>query len=166
MRSSGPRSFVIPGMDEKLRVVVQRVSQAEVIVGGEVIGSIGRGLLVLLGVSRQDGQRETALLAERVSGLRIFEDEAGKMNLSLEQVEGEVLVVSQFTLLGDCRKGRRPSFTEAAPAEQAQQLYQAFVKALQMRNLRVATGSFGEKMQVRLTNDGPVTLILDSAGSF
>jgi D-tyrosyl-tRNA(Tyr) deacylase len=143
--------------------VVQRVSQSEVTVGGKAVGSIGAGLMVLLGVGNEDGPQEAAYLADKIAGLRIFEDEEGKMNLSVEEIGGEVMVVSQFTLYGDCRKGRRPSFTDAAPPEKADSLYQAFVQALQARGLKVATGSFGEKMQVRLINNGPVTLILDTS---
>lgn len=146
-----------------MRAVVQRVSQSEVTVGGKAVGSIGAGLMVLLGVGNEDGPQEAAYLADKIAGLRIFEDEEGKMNLSVEEIGGEVMVVSQFTLYGDCRKGRRPSFTDAAPPEKADSLYQAFVQALQARGLKVATGSFGEKMQVRLINNGPVTLILDTS---
>jgi D-tyrosyl-tRNA(Tyr) deacylase len=145
-----------------MRALLQRVSKAEVRVGDEIVGAIGRGLLVLLGVGKEDGPREAAFLADKTVGLRIFEDPEGKMNLSVEQIGGEVLVVSQFTLYADCRKGRRPSFTDAAPPLQADQLYQAFAEALKARGLKVATGNFGEKMKVELTNDGPVTILLDS----
>ncbi|NIM06274.1 MAG: D-tyrosyl-tRNA(Tyr) deacylase [Armatimonadetes bacterium] len=145
-----------------MRAVVQRVSQAEVTVAGAVIGSIGPGLMILLGVGNEDGPEQAAYLADKIAGLRIFEDDAGKMNLSVEQIGGQILVVSQFTLYGDCRKGRRPSFTEAAPPEKAESLYREFVQVLEARGLKVATGAFGEKMQVRLTNDGPVTLLLDT----
>lgn len=148
-----------------MRALLQRVSKAEVRVGDEIVGAIGRGLLVLLGVGKEDGPREAAFLADKTVGLRIFEDPEGKMNLSVEQIGGEVLVVSQFTLYADCRKGRRPSFTDAAPPLQADQLYQAFAEALKARGLKVATGNFGEKMKVELTNDGPVTIMLDSANS-
>jgi len=148
-----------------MRALLQRVNKAEVKVAGEIVGAIGRGLLVLLGVGKEDGPREAAFLADKTVGLRIFEDPEGKMNLSVEQIGGEVLVVSQFTLYADCRKGRRPSFTDAAPPLQADQLYQAFAEALKARGLKVATGNFGEKMKVELTNDGPVTIMLDSANS-
>jgi len=145
-----------------VRAVVQRVSQAQVMVEGKGVASIGPGLMVLLGVGNEDGPKEAAYLAEKIAGLRIFEDQEEKMNLSVEQIGGEVLVVSQFTLYGDCRKGRRPSFTDAAPPDKADGLYQAFVQALRERGLKVETGSFGQKMQVHLINRGPVTLILET----
>jgi D-tyrosyl-tRNA(Tyr) deacylase len=148
-----------------MRALLQRVSKAEVRVADEIVGAIGRGLLVLLGVGKEDGPQEAAFLADKTAGLRIFEDLEGKMNLSVEQIGGEILVVSQFTLYADCRKGRRPSFTDAAPPLQADQLYQAFAEALKARGLKVATGNFGEKMEVELTNDGPVTIMLDSTNS-
>jgi D-aminoacyl-tRNA deacylase len=145
-----------------MRALVQRVNQAEVTVEGKAISSIGTGLLILLGVKEGDSEAEAAYLADKVSGLRIFEDEAGKMNLSVEQVGGEILVVSQFTLYGDCRKGRRPSFTEAAAPEKAEALYLVFAQAMRDRGLKVATGVFGARMQLTLTNNGPVTLLLDT----
>jgi D-tyrosyl-tRNA(Tyr) deacylase len=145
-----------------MRAVVQRVSQASVTVDGSVVASIGTGFLVLLGVAQSDSPEDARYLAGKVAGLRIFEDEAGKMNRALSEVGGEVLVISQFTLLGDCRKGRRPSFTEAAAPEQAEALYQAFVEELRRGAIPVRTGRFQTHMHVNLTNDGPVTLLLDS----
>lgn len=145
-----------------MRAVLQRVSQARVLVDQEVIGEIGRGLLLLLGVSQTDKIEQARWLADKVIGLRIFEDGQGKMNLDLAEVGGAVLVVSQFTLFGDCRKGRRPSFIEAAPPEIAISLYEAFVTAIKAQGIVTATGRFGAMMQVELINDGPVTLIVDS----
>jgi len=145
-----------------VRAVVQRVSSARVEVEGKVVGEIGRGLLVLLGVGEGDSEKQAHWLADKVAGLRIFEDEAGKMNLSVEEVGGDLLVVSQFTLYGDCRKGRRPSFTGAAPPEEADRLYGIFVARLRERGLPVATGVFQAMMQVHLVNDGPVTLIVET----
>jgi D-tyrosyl-tRNA(Tyr) deacylase len=147
-----------------MRAVLQRVNQAAVVVDGETVGAIERGLLVLLGVAPTDTPAEAQWLAEKIAGLRIFNDEAGKMNLSVADVVGAVLVVSQFTLHGDCRKGRRPSFLGAAPPEIAGPLYEAFVNALRALGLPVATGRFGAMMQVELINDGPVTLILETVG--
>lgn len=148
-----------------MRVCVQRVSQASVTIDGEIVGEIGRGLLVLLGVATDDDDADARGLAEKTAGLRIFEDAAGKMNLSLAEVGGAMLVVSQFTLLGDCRRGRRPSFAAAAPPEEAERLYQVFVDAVRATGLEVATGRFRQMMQVSLVNDGPVTLIIDSAAA-
>jgi D-tyrosyl-tRNA(Tyr) deacylase len=128
-----------------------------------VTGRIGRGLVVLLGVGRDDGDAEAEWLAEKVVGLRIFEDEAGKMNRSLAEIGGAMLVVSQFTLYGDCRRGRRPSFTTAAPPELAERLYDAFVAIVRVAGIETATGRFREHMQVSLVNDGPVTLWIDTA---
>jgi D-tyrosyl-tRNA(Tyr) deacylase len=145
-----------------MRAVVQRVTRASVTVDGQVIGQIGAGLVVLLGVEQDDSHAETQQLADRTIQLRIFDDAEGKMNLSLADVRGEMLVVSQFTLLGDCRKGRRPSFIQAAAPEIAERLYEAFVAAVGFHGIRVATGKFRAMMQVELVNDGPVTLILDS----
>ena len=144
--------------------MVQRVSSARVEIDGEVAGSIGRGLLVLLGVGQGDSEKQAHWLADKIAGLRIFEDDAGKMNLSVEEVGGSALVVSQFTLYGDCRKGRRPSFTGAAPPEEADRLYQVFVERLKERGLPVATGVFQAMMQVHLVNDGPVTVVVERAG--
>jgi len=149
-----------------MRAVVQRVSRASVTVEGEVVGAIGRGFLVLLGVTHDDVPQDAESLAEKVAGLRVFEDDAGKMNLSLAEAGGACLVVSQFTLYGDCRKGRRPSFVAAAPPEQAERLYGAFVEGLRSRGVTAATGRFRAHMDVELVNDGPVTLLLDSAKTF
>ena len=146
--------------------MVQRVTQARVEVGGEVVGAIGQGFLVLLGVANGDTPADAAYLAEKTAGLRVFEDAAGKMNLALNDVGGAVLAVSQFTLLGDCRKGRRPGFTDAAPPELADALYNDYVAALRAAGLTVATGVFRAEMQVHLVNDGPVTLLLDSRKAF
>lgn len=146
-----------------MRAVVQRVSEASVAVEGQVVGAIGRGFLVLLGVTHSDGQAEAASLARKIAGLRIFEDAAGKFNLALADVGGAVLVVSQFTLYGDARKGRRPSFTDAARPEQAEPLCDWFVERLAGEGLTVQTGRFGAMMAVHLVNDGPVTLWLDTA---
>ncbi len=145
-----------------MKACIQRVSRARVLVRGEVIGQIGCGMVVLLGVAAGDDPADARTLAAKVVGLRIFEDDQGKMNRSLAEVQGSLLVVSQFTLLADCRKGRRPSFTEAAPPQLAAELYQAFVEAVQAAGIPVATGRFREHMEVELVNDGPVTLILDS----
>jgi D-aminoacyl-tRNA deacylase len=149
-----------------MRAVVQRVSRARVTVGGEVVGAIGRGFLVLLGVTHDDGPQDAEFLAEKVVGLRVFEDDAGKMNVSLAEIGGACLVVSQFTLYGDCRKGRRPSFVAAAGPEQAERLYEVFVEAVRRRGVTVATGRFRQHMDVELVNDGPVTLLLDSGKAF
>ena len=145
-----------------MRAVVQRVSRAEVRVDGEVTGRIGLGLAVLLGVSRDDTERDGDYLLDRIVGLRIFPDAEGKMNLGLEQVGGELLVVSQFTLYGDTRRGRRPSFVEAAPPELAVALYDRFVEAARSRGLTVGTGVFQAMMDVELVNDGPVTILVNS----
>jgi D-tyrosyl-tRNA(Tyr) deacylase len=145
-----------------MRVVLQRVSRARVVVDGEVVGAIDRGLLVLLGVAAGDTAEDARRLADRTVGLRIFADAEGKMNLAVADVGGGVLVVSQFTLYGDCHKGRRPSFVEAAPPELAIPLYEAFVDAVRAHGVPTATGRFGAMMQVELVNDGPVTLIMDS----
>ncbi len=145
-----------------MRACIQRVSRARVTVAGEVTGRIGAGMLVLLGVAREDSEADARQLAGKIAGLRIFEDEQGKMNLSIGDVGGAMLVVSQFTLLGDCRKGRRPSFVAAAPPEQAEQLYQVFVDAVAAAGIEVATGRFRQHMEVELVNDGPVTLLLQS----
>ena len=149
-----------------MRAVVQRVSRTRVTVGSEVTGEIGLGLLVLLGVSAEDTRAEADYLVEKTVGLRIFEDAGGKMNLSVAEVAGALLVVSQFTLYGDARRGKRPSFDAAAPAEQARQLYEYFVERVRGAGLRCETGRFQETMQVELVNEGPVTILLDSAKGF
>lgn len=149
-----------------MRAVVQRVSRASVTVEGEIVGAIGKGFVVLLGVTHDDSEADAAYLAEKILGLRIFEDDAGKMNLALGDVQGECLVVSQFTLYGDCRKGRRPSFVAAAGPEQAERLYESFVGCLREKGIGVATGRFRAHMDVELVNDGPVTLLLDSRKGF
>jgi len=145
-----------------MRAVVQRVSRAAVKVDGQVRGEIGRGLVVLVGVARDDTAEAADSLAEKIAGLRVFNDREGKMNLSLADVGGAALAVSQFTLHGDCRKGRRPSFDRAAPAEQARALYERFVEKLRALGVRVETGVFQAMMEVELVNDGPVTLLVSS----
>ena len=146
-----------------MRAVIQRVSTAQVTVQGEVVGQIGRGFLVLLGVTAADGEAEAALLARKIAGLRVFEDDGGKMNLALADVGGAVLAVSQFTLYADVRKGRRPSFIAAARPEQAEPLYQRFCTLLQAEGVAVQQGVFQAEMQVSLVNDGPVTIWMDTA---
>lgn len=145
-----------------MRVVIQRVSRAKVTVAGEIVGEIARGWLVLLGVAPADTTKQVDWLAEKVANLRAFDDADGKMNLSVQDVGGSVLVVSQFTLYGDCQKGRRPGFTGAAPPAIAEPLYEQFVTALKMLGVPVATGRFAADMQVELVNDGPVTFVIDS----
>ncbi len=145
-----------------MRVVIQRVSEARVTVDGKVVGSIGKGLVVLVGVKRGDDEKDARWLARKVAGLRIFEDEAGKMNLSVRDVGGAVLVVSQFTLYADARRGRRPSFVDAAPPEVAEPLIESFCRFLEEEGVPVATGRFRAMMQVCLCNEGPVTVIVDS----
>ena len=149
-----------------MRAVIQRVDSAAVAVAGQTVGRIGRGLLVLLGVEEGDQEQDGRYLAEKSAQLRIFEDEAGKMNLSVEEVGGAILVVSQFTLLGDCRKGRRPGFSRAAAPARADELYRHYAQVLRERGLEVATGVFQAEMKVSLVNDGPVTLLLDSRKEF
>jgi D-aminoacyl-tRNA deacylase len=144
-----------------LRAVVQRVSSARVVVDGTVVGEIGAGLCVLLGVARADGEAEAARLAGRIARLRIFENDEGRFDRSLLDVDGEALVVSQFTLIADTAKGNRPSFTDAAPPEQAEPLYERFCAALRELGVGVATGIFGARMLVEIVNDGPVTIVLD-----
>lgn len=149
-----------------MRVVLQRVSRASVTVEGSVVGQIGGGWLVLLGVARGDTDADADRMADKVVALRAFEDDAGKMNLSVVEAGGSVLVVSQFTLLADCRTGRRPSFTYAAEPGEAERLYLRFVKNIEQAGVPVATGVFGAMMDVELVNDGPVTLLLDSRKTF
>ena len=150
------------GGNHNVLACVQRVSRAEVRVDGETVGAIERGLLVLLGVAAEDASRDAVELAKKIAGLRIFEDADGKMNLGLNEVDGQMLVVSQFTLLGDCRKGRRPSFVAAAEPERAESLYHEFVAAARDAGIEVGTGRFRTHMEVSLVNDGPVTLLVDS----
>lgn len=145
-----------------MRAVIQRVSSASVSIGGEELSAIGRGLLILLGVTHGDGEKECDYLAAKCAGLRIFRDNEDKMNLSATDVEGEALVVSQFTLYSDCRKGKRPAFTAAARPETAIPLYERFVEQLRQAGLPVKTGCFGADMQVSLLNDGPVTILMDT----
>jgi D-aminoacyl-tRNA deacylase len=149
-----------------MRAVVQRVARASVRVEGRTSGEIGRGLLVLLGVARGDTEADAAQLAERVANLRVFPDEGGQMNLSALETGGALLVVSQFTLLGDCRRGRRPSYVEAAPPEEAVRLYERFVALARQSGLQVEEGVFRAMMDVELVNQGPVTLLLDSRKAF
>jgi D-tyrosyl-tRNA(Tyr) deacylase len=149
-----------------MRAVIQRVSRAQVTVNGAVRGAIKNGLLVLLGVAADDGDADLAYLADKTAGLRIFEDDAGKMNLSVEDAGGALLVVSQFTLFGDVRRGRRPSFDNAAPPQMADALYQRYVELLRAKGLQVETGIFQAMMEVELVNDGPVTILLDSKKLF
>ena len=149
-----------------MRAVIQRVSAAKVTVDGKVAGSVGRGLLVLLGVGKEDDSGDAGHLADKTATLRIFEDEQGKMNRSLLDLGAEVLVVSQFTLFGDCRKGRRPSFDQAAPPAIADRLYREFADLLRQKGVKVETGVFQAMMQVELINDGPVTILLDSKKVF
>ena len=144
-----------------MRIVLQRVAKASVLVEGGVVGEIGTGLLLLVGIDGREGVEEMEWLAEKCIHLRIFPDDEGKMNRSLLDVGGEILAVSQFTLYGDCRKGRRPSFVDAAPSEQARVICDTFLRVLRSKGVNVETGIFGEMMDVRLINDGPVTLILE-----
>ena len=149
-----------------MRAVVQRVSRAKVTVDGQITGEIERGLLVLLGVGAGDTRADADYLADKIIGLRIFEDSAGKMNLALADIEGAVLAVSQFTLYGDVRRGRRPSFDAAAPPQAARELYEYFVGKIRSAGIRCETGKFQEMMQVELVNEGPVTILLDSTKAF
>ena len=149
-----------------MRAVVQRVSRASVKVGNEITGEIAGGLLVLLGVGQEDTEGDADYLAEKIAGLRIFEDDAGKMNLSLREAGGAVLAVSQFTLFGDVRRGKRPSFDAAARPERARELYEYFVERLRGLGLRCETGRFQEMMEVELINSGPVTILMDSRKGF
>jgi len=145
-----------------VRAVIQRVSRAEVKVAGEPVGRIGHGLCVFLGIGKNDGESNADHLAQKIKNLRIFEDEHGKMNRSVEEIREEILVISQFTLYGDCRKGNRPSFSDAAPPDEAEKLYEYFVQRLRGAGLIVATGQFKARMDVTLTNDGPVAFIVET----
>ncbi len=149
-----------------MRAVLQRVKKCRVTVSGEISGEIGAGILIFLGVGPEDSDEDVRYLAEKTVHLRIFPDDAGKMNRSLLETGGGMLIVSQFTLLGDCRKGRRPSFARAAPPDLAENLYLAFVEEIEKLGVTASTGSFGAMMEVDLVNDGPVTLLLDSKGGF
>ncbi len=149
-----------------MRAVVQRVKSASVSVEGAITGAVGDGFLVLLGVSRDDSEKDAQYIADKIFGLRVFTDDAGKFNLSLDDVKGSVLVVSQFTLYGDARAGRRPSFTEAAGAELGNRLYELVMEMLRNKGLEVRSGIFGASMEVSLVNDGPVTILLDSSKLF
>lgn len=149
-----------------MRAVVQRVKRAEVTVDDAVIGSIGHGIMLLLGVEEDDGEKDLDYMCDKVPNLRIFEDENGKMNKSLTDVGGRLLVVSQFTLLGDARKGRRPSFIQAAAPDKAIPMYEKFISSMKSLNIDTQTGEFGADMQVALVNDGPVTILLDSKKTF
>jgi D-tyrosyl-tRNA(Tyr) deacylase len=149
-----------------MRAVVQRVSRAQVTVDGEITGEIGPGLLVLVGVGRDDTKTDAVYLAEKIAGLRVFEDQAGKMNLGVHEIGGSVLAVSQFTLYGDVRRGKRPSFDAAAAPETARALYEFFVERIRTEGLRCETGRFQATMKVELVNEGPVTILLDSVKTF
>ena len=149
-----------------MRSVVQRVTHARVMIDEELVGTIGPGVVVLLGIHADDGEKEVRWMADKIVNLRIFEDEKGLMNRSLLNVGGEMLVVSQFTLYGDCRKGRRPGYSSAARPEKAEPLYEQFIQTVRERGITTATGRFQAMMQVELVNDGPVTLLLDSSGTF
>lgn len=146
-----------------MRAVVQRVSKASVIVDGKIVGKIDNGLMVLLGVHNDDTEKDLEYIYNKVVGLRIFEDENGNMNLGLDEVNGSLLVVSQFTLYGDARKGRRPSFTESARPEMAEEIYEKFIEKAKANGITCEKGIFGAKMDVELVNDGPVTILLDSS---
>lgn len=150
------------GEGSAMRVVIQRVTEASVTVGNKDIASIGKGIVILLGVAREDSAADANFLSDKITGLRIFEDQSGKMNLSLLDIHGEVLIVSQFTLVADTGRGRRPSFDPAAPPEEAERLYETFIAKVKEKGLKVATGVFQAEMLVHIHNDGPVTFVLDS----
>jgi D-tyrosyl-tRNA(Tyr) deacylase len=153
----------VKAAEVKMRAVLQRAASAKVSIDGVTAGSIGRGMVVMLGVGREDGEAQAGLLAAKIASLRIFEDESGKMNQSLAEAAGGVLLISNFTLYADCRRGRRPDFTSAAPFSRAEELYKAFIAALASAGVEdVQTGRFGADMKVELVNDGPVTIILDT----
>jgi D-tyrosyl-tRNA(Tyr) deacylase len=162
----GANSTNLFGRRIPMRAVVQRVRTAKVVVDGELVGKIGSGLLVFLGVGADDQREDAEYLVSKVANLRIFSDSNGKMNLSLREVNGEALVVSQFTLWGDCRKGRRPSFVRAAEPALANALYREFIDLLRQKGIKVAEGKFQEMMDVHLVNDGPVTMLIDSEKTF
>jgi len=149
-----------------MRAVIQRVKRAEVRVYGQVVGAMGEGMVVLLGIGREDTQEAAESLADKIVNLRIFDDPQGRMNRSIAETQGALLCVSQFTLYGDCRKGRRPSYDRAAPPEMAYRLYEAFLAAVRTRGIPLQTGQFQAMMEVELVNDGPVTLLLDSERNF
>lgn len=149
-----------------MRAVIQRVAEASVSVDGNMVGTIGPGMVILLGVEKDDSEKDVAYVAEKITGLRIFEDSTGKMNLSIKDTEGEILVVSQFTLYGDCRKGRRPSYVRAAGGDFAKRFYELFIAKLSERGIPVETGVFGAAMDVHIVNCGPVTLLVDSSRDF
>ncbi|MCF8056510.1 MAG: D-tyrosyl-tRNA(Tyr) deacylase [Desulfocapsa sp.] len=149
-----------------MRAVIQRVSRASVTVDSEITGQIGTGVLIFLGIHKDDDEKEIKWMVKKIINLRIFEDDDGKMNRSLIDTNGAMLVVSQFTLYGDCRKGRRPGYSGAAPPETANTLYQQFIEAVRQKNISVASGRFQAHMDVELINDGPVTLLLDSSKTF
>lgn len=149
-----------------MRSVIQRVHRAEVSVDGHRVGQIEKGIVVLLGIGAKDGEKEIAWMVDKISNLRIFADHQGKMNLSLLDIDGEMLIISQFTLYGDCRKGRRPGYSAAAPPETAEPLYRKFIEKVRQFGIHSATGEFGAMMEVTLSNDGPVTLLLDSEKKF
>lgn len=149
-----------------MRAVIQRVSKASVKVDGKVVGKIGKGLLVLIGVGKDDNDKDISYMAEKIVNLRIFEDKNGKMNRSLLDIQGEILIISQFTLYGDCRRGRRPSFTDAASPDKGKEYYEKFVEEVKKYGINVQTGIFQAMMEVELINQGPVTILLDSKKTF
>jgi D-tyrosyl-tRNA(Tyr) deacylase len=149
-----------------MRAVIQRVKWAEVSVNGETCGQIQSGLVIFLGIAKDDQPQDADYLAEKIGHLRVFNDEQGKMNLSLKDIGGSALIISQFTLYGDCRRGRRPSFTEAAAPDRAVELYHYFISRMEKNGIRTATGRFQAMMEITLLNDGPVTLLLDSKKTF